>query len=113
MSVARPPEDAQRRSPQGVGSSSSKPTEDARHSGPQGASSSDDIQKLAQRKLNFFQTLKAVGWGLFGVRKGKGYREDIGALNPVHLILAGLIAAAVFVTILVLAARWMVGLATA
>lgn len=64
-----------------------------------------DIQQLARRKLNFFQTLKAVSWGFFGVRKGKGYNEDISKLNPVHLILAGLLAALIFVVGLVLAAR--------
>lgn len=69
----------------------------------------DDIKKLASRKLNFFQTLKAVAWGLFGVRKGKGYNEDIAQLNPVHLIIAGVIAAFVFVVGLVMIARWLTG----
>ncbi|HUG59867.1 MAG TPA: DUF2970 domain-containing protein [Candidimonas sp.] len=67
-----------------------------------------DIQELSRRKLNFFQTLKAVAWGFFGVRKGKGYNEDISKLNPVHLILAGVLAAIVFVVVLVLAARGLI-----
>jgi hypothetical protein len=67
-----------------------------------------DIQELARRKLNFFQTLKAVAWGFFGVRKGKGYHEDIAKLNPVHLIIAGILAAVIFVVVLVLAARWFI-----
>ncbi len=53
--------------------------------------------------------MKAVAWGFFGVRKGKGYTEDINNLNPVHLIIAGLIATLVFVVGLVLAARWFIG----
>lgn len=69
----------------------------------------EDIKDLSRRKLNFFQTLKAVAWGFFGVRKGKGYTEDINKLNPVHLIVAGLIATLVFVVGLVLAARWFIG----
>jgi hypothetical protein len=73
---------------------------------------SDDIKELSRRKLNFFQTLKAVAWGFFGVRKGKGYTEDIGSLNPVHLIIAGLIAAVVFVVGLVLIARSLIGYLT-
>lgn len=67
-----------------------------------------DIQELSRRKLNFFQTLKAVAWGFFGVRKGKGYNEDISKLNPVHLIFAGVLAAIVFVVVLVLAARGLI-----
>lgn len=67
-----------------------------------------DIHELSRRKLNFFQTLKAVAWGFFGVRKGKGYNEDISKLNPVHLILAGVLAAIVFVVALIMAARWFI-----
>ncbi|HWK71590.1 DUF2970 domain-containing protein [Pollutimonas sp. M17] len=72
----------------------------------------EDIKELSRRKLNFFQTMKAVAWGFFGVRKGKGYTEDIGSLNPVHLIAAGIIAAIVFVVGLVLIARWLIGYLT-
>jgi hypothetical protein len=68
----------------------------------------NDIRELSKRKLNFLQTLKAVAWGFFGVRKGKGYNEDIERLNPVHLIIAGLIATILFVIGLVLVARWFI-----
>jgi len=73
---------------------------------------SEDIKDLAGRKLNFFQTLKAVAWGFFGVRKGKGYTQDISSLNPVYLIVAGIIAAIVFVVVLVMVARWLAGYLT-
>ncbi|NLZ11741.1 DUF2970 domain-containing protein [Neopusillimonas aromaticivorans] len=69
---------------------------------------SKDIRELSQRKLNFFQTLKAVLWGFFGVRKGKGYSEDIAKLNPVHLIVAAVIGTILFVVGLVLVAQWFV-----
>lgn len=69
---------------------------------------SDDIRELSQRKLNFFQTLKAVLWGFLGVRKGKGYTEDIAKLNPVHLIIAAIIGTVLFVVGLVMVAQWFV-----
>ncbi|AEE68858.1 Protein of uncharacterised function (DUF2970) [Bordetella pertussis] len=68
----------------------------------------DDLHKLSQRKLSFFQTMKAVLWGFFGVRKGAGYQDDIARLNPVHVIVAGLLAAAIFVIALVAIVRWAV-----
>lgn len=71
----------------------------------------DDIRDLTRRKLSFFQTLKAILWGFFGVRKGKGYQEDISKLNPVHLIIAGILATLIFVGVLVLLAKWAIGLA--
>ena len=70
---------------------------------------SDDIKKLSQRKLNFFQTLKAVLWGFLGVRKNKGYNDDIAQLNPVHIIIAGLLGGIIFVVGLVLIASWFAG----
>ena len=70
---------------------------------------SDDIKQLSQRKLNFFQTLKAVLWGFLGVRKNKGYNDDIAQLNPVHIIIAGLLGGIIFVVGLVLIASWFAG----
>ncbi|WP_447917309.1 DUF2970 domain-containing protein [Achromobacter aegrifaciens] len=69
---------------------------------------SDDLRETSQRKLSFLQTMKAVAWGFFGVRKGADHREDVAKLNPVHVIVAGLLAAAIFVTVLVLIVRWAV-----
>jgi len=69
---------------------------------------SQDIKESAQRKLNFFQTLKAVLWALFGVRKSSGYQEDFAKLNPVHLVIAGLLAGVIFVVGLVFVVQWVV-----
>ncbi|MEI8400506.1 MAG: DUF2970 domain-containing protein [Alcaligenaceae bacterium] len=73
---------------------------------------SDDLKELAHRKLSFFQTLKAVLWAMFGVRKGAGYQEDIAKLNPVHLIVAGVLLAVIFVVSLVKIAGWAITLLT-
>jgi hypothetical protein len=67
---------------------------------------SEDLKQLAQRKLNFFQTLKAIAWAMFGVRKGSGYQEDIAKLNPVHLVIAGLLFGVLFVTGLLTIVSW-------
>ncbi|MCC7225669.1 MAG: DUF2970 domain-containing protein [Burkholderiaceae bacterium] len=69
---------------------------------------SQDLKELSQRKLNFFQTLKAISWAMFGVRKGSGYQEDMAKLNPVHVVLAGLLAGILFVVGLVMIVRWAV-----
>lgn len=67
----------------------------------------DETRKPLNRKLNFFQTLKAVAWGAFGVRKSHGYDKDTSTLNPVHLIIVGLLFTLLFVVGLVFAARWL------
>ncbi|MVW72626.1 MULTISPECIES: DUF2970 domain-containing protein [unclassified Bordetella] len=67
-----------------------------------------DIRDASRRKLSFFQTLKAVLWGMFGVRRGSGYQEDAAKLNPVHLIIAGILAGVIFVLVLIAIVRWAV-----
>jgi hypothetical protein len=56
-------------------------------------------------KATFLQTLKAVLWSFFGVRKGKDHDTDMATLNPVHVILAGIGAALVFIFTLILIVR--------
>jgi hypothetical protein len=52
---------------------------------------------------------KAVAWSFFGVRRAADYEQDVQKLNPVHVIIAGVVGAAVFVGPLVLLVRWVVG----
>nr|WP_315196586.1 DUF2970 domain-containing protein [uncultured Aquabacterium sp.] len=69
---------------------------------------SEDLKVAVQRKGSFWQTVKAVGWSFFGVRKASGYEEDISRINPIHVIVAGLLAALLFVLGLVVLVRWVV-----
>ncbi|MFD2367590.1 DUF2970 domain-containing protein [Pseudoduganella sp. GCM10020061] len=65
----------------------------------------EGLKQATQRKLSFGATMKAVFWSFFGVRKRKHYEEDSAQLNPVYLIIAGLIGAAAFIGILVMIVR--------
>ncbi|MGL4574064.1 MAG: DUF2970 domain-containing protein [Burkholderiaceae bacterium] len=63
----------------------------------------DDLKEAAQRRGSFLQTIKAVAWSFFGVRRGKDHDEDMAKLNPVHVIIAGILGAVLFVlTLLVI-----------
>ncbi|MDM4767585.1 DUF2970 domain-containing protein [Pelomonas sp. SE-A7] len=68
-----------------------------------------DLKEAAQRPGSFLQTVKAIAWAFFGVRRGADYDKDVARLNPVHVIIAGLIAAVVFVLALVLLVHWVIG----
>jgi len=59
-----------------------------------------DLKDATQRKLSFLSTLKAVFWSFFGVRKKSAYEEDAAKLNPIHVIVAGVLGAVIFVTVL-------------
>jgi hypothetical protein len=68
----------------------------------------EDLKQAIRRKGSFWATLRAVAWSFFGVRKGSDYDKDVSQLNPLHVIVAGVIAAALFVTGLILLVRWVV-----
>ena len=68
-----------------------------------------DLKSAAGRKGSLGQTLKAVAWSFFGVRRSKDYANDVEKLNPVHVVIAGIIGALIFIGCLVLLVRWVVG----
>jgi hypothetical protein len=60
-------------------------------------------------KSSFGQSMKAVMWSFFGVRKRRDLEADATQLNPLHVIAAALICAAVFIGILILVVHAVVG----
>jgi len=70
---------------------------------------SDELKLAAARPGAFWQTVRAVAWSFFGVRRSADLASDVQKLNPVHVVIAGLAGAALFVVVLVLLVRWVVG----
>ncbi|MBI1892459.1 MAG: DUF2970 domain-containing protein [Burkholderiales bacterium] len=68
-----------------------------------------DLKEAAKRKGSFFATMKAVFWSFFGVRKKSAYEEDAAHLNPVHVIIAGIIGALIFISTLIFIVKSVVG----
>lgn len=69
---------------------------------------SDGLKDAVQRKGSFLQTLQAVAWSFFGVRKSRDYEQDVAKLNPVHVIIAGVLGALVFIGALALLVNWII-----
>ncbi len=68
-----------------------------------------DLRDAVARRGSFVQTLRAVGWSFFGVRRAADQAQDVQKLNPVHVVIAGVLSAVVFIVALVLLVRWVVG----
>lgn len=66
----------------------------------------DGLREASRRKLSFLQTMQAVAWSFFGVRKSSDYERDISQLNPVHLVIAGVIGAVLFIGVLLVLVNW-------
>jgi hypothetical protein len=51
----------------------------------------------APQKTSLLRTIKAVAWSFIGIRKNSEYQEDLGKLNPFHVIVVAIIGVALFV----------------
>ena len=67
------------------------------------------LKEAAARRGTFWQSMRAVAWSFFGVRRGADHQRDVERLNPLHVVIAGLVGAGVFIALLVLLVRWVVG----
>ena len=61
-----------------------------------------------RRSAGPLQIARAVFWGFFGVRKQRGLEQDVTTIKPQHIVIAGVIGAALFVLLLILIVRLIV-----
>jgi hypothetical protein len=67
----------------------------------QGQDKNRDGQKVPQPKASFLYALKAVFWSFTGLRRKSDFDSDALKINPVHIVIAGLIAVACFIGVLI------------
>ncbi len=63
---------------------------------------SEESNPVTKRKASFGATMKAVFWSFLGIRKKSDYEKDAAQLNPVHVIIAAVIGALIFISTLVI-----------
>jgi hypothetical protein len=61
-----------------------------------------------QRSGSLWRTVVAVLWSFVGLRSRKDFQKDIDQLNPLHIIVVGLVLALLFVLGLVALVQWVV-----
>jgi hypothetical protein len=57
-------------------------------------------------KASWLRTVKAVAWSFLGIRKNSEYQEDLGKLNPFHIIAVAVAAVVLFVAALIALVNW-------
>jgi hypothetical protein len=67
-----------------------------------------DLKDATQRPVSLLQTMRAVAWSFLGIRRSSGYEQDVQKLNPVHVVIGGIVGAALFVGVIVVLVRWVV-----
>jgi Protein of unknown function (DUF2970) len=67
--------------------------------------STEDPDPLPRRAAGPLQIASAVFWSFFGVRKRRNLEEDVTTIKPQHIVIAGIIGAALFVLVLIVIVR--------
>ncbi len=62
----------------------------------------------SQGKTSIVRSVKLVAWSMLGIRSRKGYQEDLEKVNPVHVLLVGLVAVLLLVVSLIGLVNWVV-----
>ncbi len=50
---------------------------------------------------SFGSTMLAIAWSFVGLRRRKDFDQDVGGLNPVYVLLAGLLGTALLIASLI------------
>ena len=58
---------------------------------------------------SLLRSLKTVAWSFIGIRSRVGFEEDAAKVNPLHVMLAGVISVLFLVVSLIGLATWVVG----
>ena len=65
-------------------------------------------QKESARKTSFLRSIKLVALSFLGIRSRAGYQDDLAKVNPMHVVLVGLMGALLLVLGLITLATWVV-----
>jgi hypothetical protein len=55
-----------------------------------------------KKNASFLQSMRAVLWAFLGIRNKAGLQNDVASLSFVQIIIAGLLGAVIFMTVLLL-----------
>jgi polyferredoxin len=63
---------------------------------------------VSEPRASVLGSLKLVAWAMLGIRSNKGYREDLAKVNPLHVVVVGLVSVLGLVIGLVALVNWVV-----
>ena len=63
---------------------------------------------MSGQRTSILGSLKLVAWAMLGIRSNKGYREDLAKVNPLHVVVVGLVSVLGLVIGLVALVNWVV-----
>ena len=60
---------------------------------------------MTSERAGFWATIRAVLWSFIGIRRRSAYQDDARSLDPLAVVVAGLIAGVLFVLVILTVVR--------
>lgn len=57
---------------------------------------------------SFWRSVKLVAWSFLGIRSKSGYQQDLAKVNPLHVVVVGLVGVLLLVVALIGLVNWVV-----
>jgi Protein of unknown function (DUF2970) len=67
-----------------------------------------DVAVVAAAAPSLARSIKMVAWSFLGIRSQSGLKDDMARVNPLHVVVVGLLGALVFVVGLIAMVKWVV-----
>jgi len=59
-------------------------------------------------RASFWHSIRLVAWSFLGIRSNSEYQQDLAKVNPMHVVLVGIVGALLLVVGLVVLVNWVV-----
>ncbi len=67
-----------------------------------------DKPPVLQAKSSVWCSIKLVAWSFLGIRSNAEYQQDLAKVNPLHVVLVGIVGTLLLVVSLVVLVNWVV-----
>ena len=67
---------------------------------------SEEIQPATSHSTALFRSIKLVAWSFLGVRSKQGYHDDLSKVNPLHVVIVGILGTFLLVIGLIVLVNW-------
>lgn len=68
----------------------------------------DKVRLAVAPAPSVLRSIKLVAWSLLGIRSNSAYQEDLAKVNPMHVVVVGLVSVLLMVVGLIALVNWVV-----
>ena len=68
----------------------------------------EPVNQAPLPKASAWHSIKLVAWSFLGIRSRSGYQEDLARVNPMHVVLVGIVGVLLLIAGLIGLVNWVV-----